>query len=827
MKSMMSLVVLAVVNWSLLAQQAPPHREAPRSLDPRLEVVLFAQEPDIVHPVAVAFDKKGRLLVVESHSHFRPANYTGPKFDRIRLLEDTDGDGRADRFTTFFEGTSTTMDIALHPDGSIYLATRNEILRLRDTKGTGVADEQTRIVFLETNGDYPHNGLSGLAFDHQGNLFFGLGENLGEGYRLSGSDGAVHAGGGEGGNIFWCAADGGKLRRYATGFWNPFGIHMDRFGRIVAVDNDPDSTPPCRMVHVVDGGDYGYQFRYGRSGRHPFQAWNGQLPGTLPMICGTGEAPCEVLRYESNGLPVEYFGQHFVTAWADHRLERYELKEQGASFIAQQKILVQGGKDFRPTGLAVALDGSLFMGDWVLPDYQLHGKGSIWQVRPKQPFTKPALVDCLTRDNRKNSNVRHAQLVRAMKDKRDYLHPKYPALVRVEALAGLDKADDLKLLMDYCEERDPFLQQAAILQLSKQPELLDTASLVALKRSQTYNLALLLAGRESGNSKYLPSVERFLNSPNEEVRFLAAKWVADQALKEFRSNIEAALRDPKLSVRMTMAYSTALARIDGQDVSEARLADRFVERLQDASLPDAQKLQLLRMVPASHPKMTLALLEKFLASGNKELQLDAVLTVLLQSKAERLEVLKRVAENEQYSPDVRAFAKLGLAEAVQRKIDVSQRPALDKPSAWLTAFGKDGNAEAGRRIFYDPHGPGCFRCHSINGRGNEIGPDLSSLGRSDHQRMLESLIMPSATVAPQYQSWTLVMHDGRTLTGMLVKTYLDEYTYLDAQGKLFTVKTHQVAETVTSAKSIMPEGLLQQMTDQEVRDLLAYLFSRK
>jgi hypothetical protein len=90
-----------------------------------------------------------------------------------------------------------------------------------------------------------------------------------------------------------------------------------------------------------------------------------------------------VLRYESNGLPAEYFGKHFVTSWADHRLEMYQLEPRGISYGAKQKILVQGGKDFRPCGMAIAPDGSIYLSDWVLPDYNLHGKGAIWQVRAK------------------------------------------------------------------------------------------------------------------------------------------------------------------------------------------------------------------------------------------------------------------------------------------------------------------------------------------------------------------------------------------------------------------------------------------------------------
>ncbi|MHC5540235.1 PVC-type heme-binding CxxCH protein, partial [Singulisphaera rosea] len=199
-----------------------PSTEAPRSLDDQLEVKLFAQSPEIVHPIALEVDRAGRILAIESHTHFRPEGYQGPVADRIRILEDTDGDGRADRIGTFFEGTKFSMDLAAHPDGSIYLATRNEILRLRDDDGDGKSDGSSTIVRLDTDGNYPHNGLSGLSFDSKGNLTFGMGENLGASYTLRGSDGVELKGGGEGGSLFLCSADGKRLRRVATGFWNPF-----------------------------------------------------------------------------------------------------------------------------------------------------------------------------------------------------------------------------------------------------------------------------------------------------------------------------------------------------------------------------------------------------------------------------------------------------------------------------------------------------------------------------------------------------------------------------------------------------------------------------
>ena len=359
--------------------------EMPRILDDRLKLELVAAEPDIVTPTGIGVDEQGRVLVIESNTHFPPDGYKRLPHDRILMLQDFGDNGKARKTSTFFEGTKHTMNLAIYHDGSVYVATRAEIFRLRDRDGDGKAEERTPIAHLETKGDYPHNGLSGFAFDFAGNVYFGFGENLGADYQLIGSDGKSLAGGGEGGNIYACDKDGANLRKIATGFWNPFHVGLDAFGRLFAVDNDPDSRPPCRLLHIVDGGDYGYRFRNGRKGVHPFTAWNGELPGTLPMVAGTGEAPCAVLAYESDNLPGDYIGDLLVTSWGDHRLERYRLKSRGASFTAEMTPVVTGGENFRPVGLALAPDGSLYFSDWVDKSYNVHGKGRVWRLSAKYP----------------------------------------------------------------------------------------------------------------------------------------------------------------------------------------------------------------------------------------------------------------------------------------------------------------------------------------------------------------------------------------------------------------------------------------------------------
>ncbi|MBI1903614.1 MAG: c-type cytochrome [Planctomycetia bacterium] len=944
MHRLLAAVLATIFPAAIALAAGPPVPEMPKSADPRLVVELFAAAPEIVHPVGLAFDSRGRLLVIESHTHFRPKDYDGPPHDRIRVVEDTDGDGRADRFTTFFEGTKATMDIAAHAGGSIYIATRSEILRLRDANGDGAADQKEQIAFLQTDGDYPHNGLSGLSFDFAGNLYFGMGENLGAAYTLRGSDGKTHEGGGEGGNIFWCTADGKNLRRVATGFWNPFGTCVDSYGRVFAVDNDPDAMPPCRLLHVVEGGDFGYQFRYGRTGRHPFQSWDGQLAGTLPMVSGVGEGPCEVLDYQSDGLPSEYTGSLLVTSWADHRVERHELSLRGASVRAVRKPFIQGGADFRPVGLAVAPDGSLFVSDWVLVDYNLHHRGAIWHIRwkdapkparPQNPlvaianFHRPdreaaarklaqteshrellrkllrhdhehvravalaALAgagdqqaDFLAVAERDLSVPLRAAAVRALASRRDFdatrfLRDDVPAEVRREAiLAWRVTKVDLPRLLESATWDDPFLRQAATTRLATSPKLLDGLELSSLKEPRE-RVAVLVARRQSGRPQFAERLGESLASADEEERLLAVKWIADERLEKYRAQVAAMMNDNSVNVRMFWSLATALSRLDGQDANENCLADAFLDRLIDDKSPADIRIRALQVVPVSHQRLKLDLLAKLTSSDDDALAVEAVRTLREHPAGERTAALRRIAADTSRSEEMRADAIVGLAgaqaaaddlvslaggdspalaaEALRSLVGVSltdaQRVAIESavkknpalsdlaarvlekpfakdrpgadPDAWLKRLEGPADPAAGRRIFFQPKVAVCSRCHRVDGRGQDVGPDLSAIGRRPRRHIVESIVKPAAEVAPHYQPYVIVTRDGRSLTALLLRTYLDEYTWVSNKGEEFKLATRDIDLMQPVAASIMPTNQPDLLTDQELRDLVAYLEGRK
>jgi putative membrane-bound dehydrogenase-like protein len=464
------VTVFEVPGERLCAEDIETKKGWPIVEDEALVLELFAEHPDIVTPVAIDVDDAGRVWVIESHTHQTPDGYLGPRRDRILVFEDIDGDGRPERITRFVDGLKHAMGLCVRPDG-VYVITRNCVRRFRDTNGDLVADGGATILGLETAGDYPHNGLSGIAFDELGWMYIGMGENLGVPYRLIARGGTTLSGGTEGGNVFRSTPDGDHFERWATGFWNAFGLGFDQLGRLFVVDNDPDSRPPCRLLHVVRGGDYGYRFWLGRAGLHPFTSWNGLLPGTLPMVAGTSEAPSAVVAYEHDAFPERYRGQLFGTSWGDHRIECFEPEPRGASFRASARTVVRGGEEFRPVGIALAPDGSLYFTDWVDRSYPVHGRGRIWRLRAGEAstitksaggFSSPSIryrhaaIDAATAELRSVDASRHAVLVEKLEDEiASNAEPRarYARLV-VLARAGLLDPARLVSLQDAAASRE-------------------------------------------------------------------------------------------------------------------------------------------------------------------------------------------------------------------------------------------------------------------------------------------------------------------------------------------------------------------------------------
>lgn len=810
-----NLLLWAACGVCFQMLSSPGETAEPRVLDPRLELTLVAREPDIVTPVGLTFDHLGRLLVIESHTHFPKEDYQGPESDRIRIVEDSNGDGRADRFRNFFAGPRHTMSIARGPGNWIYVATRRRIFRIRDTDGDDKADERQEIVHLVTLGNYPHNGLCGLCFDGNGGFYFGIGENLGEDYTLVASDATRHRGGGEGGNIFWCRTDGSDLTRIATGFWNPFGICTDPFGRVFSVDNDPDASPPCRLLHIVDGGDYGYQFRYGRSGKHPLQAWDGELPGTLPMVAGTSEAPSAVIPYH---------GRLYVSSWGEYRVERFALQSRGASFRAQREVVVQGDDDFRPIDFAVGADGALYFTDWVDSSYNVHGRGRVWRLRWKGDPPAESFPD---RTDAEQKAVRWAA-----------------------------KAEISNL-----SESDPFLRQGAVNGLVDSSRVWQTE--LEVLRDARQKLGLLEAARRSKRltpDRKNKMLSKALSSPFPEVRLFAVRWIADQQLVEFRNELERGLSDEMMSVPLFRATLAAMQwldtkrapRHDGPQAGEPVL----LSLLGDNTRAGPLRVMALRLLGPGHPRLRGAVLRELANSADPAVQQEAVRTLVLSNHPQRFKWLRTIATDKSRDLSLRADAVCGLSpvaenlavlqqlarpprsevqqEAVRLLAKNSTQPGVVSPSwpdvqdtdSWLELLGTSGSRRAGWRVFFGHSEVRCAACHRWNGHGNEVGPDLTGVARRmDRYRVLDSILQPSREIAPRYVPWMVETTDGRLFLGMSLgvneKNQVERFLGVD--GTQFTIGRDEIAFRQLSDRSIMPDGFHRQLTLKEMRDLLVLL----
>lgn len=118
----------------------------------------------------------------------------------------------------------------------------------------------------------------------------------------------------------------------------------------------------------------------------------------------------------------------------------------------------------------------------------------------------------------------------------------------------------------------------------------------------------------------------------------------------------------------------------------------------------------------------------------------------------------------------------------------------------------------------------CASCHRLYGAGGEIGPDLTGSGRQNLDYLVSNIVDPSAVVSREFRMTILRHTDGRVLSGLLVSQD-DERVVLQTVKEKLTVAKDEVAEQTLSTLSAMPDGLLQPLKEEQIRDLIAYLMS--
>ena len=405
------------------AQSASRTFKLPRGL----QINVFAAEPQLISPVCFTLDEKGRVYVVETFKAWgnggidmreympwldddlaartvadrvawitrragQSAQYLTLDSDRVRLIEDTDRDGRADKATIFTDGYHEVADgVAaglLARKGEVYFANIPRLYKLKDASGAGKADQKSTL-FEGFGIHYQLIGhdLHGLIMGPDGRLYFSIGDRgaavrTREGKLLNNPDSGV---------VFRCDPDGANLEMFATGLRNPQELAFDQYGNLFTGDNNCDAGDSGRWVYVVEGGETGWRMGY-QFIREPHNAgpwmnenlWRveSEHPAAwcLPPIGYSCPGPSGLAYYPGVGLGDQYRNHFFLCDFrgsTNSGVWTFEMKPRGAGFeIASRRQFLW---NLLPTDVEFGPDGAMYVSDWVNGWFRPM-KGRIWRV---------------------------------------------------------------------------------------------------------------------------------------------------------------------------------------------------------------------------------------------------------------------------------------------------------------------------------------------------------------------------------------------------------------------------------------------------------------
>lgn len=277
-------------------------------------------------------------------------------------------------------------------------------------------------------------------------------------------------------------------------------------------------------------------------------------------------------------------------------------------------------------------------------------------------------------------------------------------------------------------------------------------------------------------------------------------------------------RHPKLDADF---FETLMAQIDETADPLQRLA--AARTLAASNLTDAQLLELAGKLRKANTQALRALLPVF-AKGRDPAIGKALATALSEAPgAEALSVAQLDDTLAAYPGDVKAQAGRLRAKLVERQ--KGQAAYLARIAAELEPL--RGDADAGQEIFLSQKAT-CYSCHRAVGRGGTVGPDLSKIGKiRSRAELLESLIYPSLTIAPEYRSVKVTRKDGKTAEGLIIADTPGAILLRTTELAEIRIERGDIEELTPSNVSLMPEGLEKTMTRQELRNLVEFLLQQR
>jgi len=821
-----------------------------------VKVELFAAEPLVASPCAVAFDSKGRMFVAENRGY--PRLDTPPQ-GVVALIEDTNGDGRMDKRHVFADGLSYPNGVMPWKDGLI-VTSSPDVLFMRDTNGDGVADEK-RVLFT--------------GFDTVKST------QLRVNAPRVGADGWIYLAAGLSGGTVKTPEhpDRPELKMTGDVRFHPetlvienidgksqFGQSFDDYGRrFICMNRLPvqhvvlsskwlgrnpnfafsDTVQDCneRLVKtMMKGGGMGVQL-------FPISS----NITTADSHFGSFSAACGVFVWRGGALPERYDGTVFSCDPTGNLVHVDRLNPNGATFSAVpllkgKEFLASRDDWFRPVFVDRGPDGALYLCDMYRkviehPDYLPE------EVRKHADFESGRNMGRIWRISAKTPRE-----VKPLPEFKDEFKPILAAANDPAAMARL--ADNDNARVRFCT--------ALVLGDSKESFAVGALAQIAKRdASDKWARAAILSGIGGREPEFLKAVWPKLNAGNEgEVELLgglgrcfrdaavlkdalgpvkpsaavAAIWAgfiernagAVKALKdtpEFKSLVEFAARE------VTQAYSVPAQRLiyarllaTGTWDTAAKPLLAALEKNTDEALGTA----LMRSVASLDANRAA---EVLLAEGKwatySPLVRETVLGALL-GRASQLEGLLVAVESNRvpasaFTTQRRQTLLKHKDAAVRERAEklfnaglADRAAALERAKKALELTPKPAH---GREVFKQF----CATCHRLEREGVNVGPDLFDMRRQPKDNIVFHLVMPEAEIAPAFASYSCEAKDGRAFAGILLSETPTSITIRQPGGLEETILRTDIKTLTALPGSLMPPGLDAAMQPQDIADLVAFL----
>ncbi|MDF1826543.1 MAG: c-type cytochrome [Verrucomicrobiales bacterium] len=834
---------------------------------PEFEINIFADESmGIANPIAMHWDDRGRLWVLTTLTYAQLEPGENPN-DTLVILEDTDSDGRADQSTVFADQLNMPMGFAIGKEG-VYLGEGPDLLLLKDTDGDDQADSREVLLTGFGTGD-THQNISNFTWGPQGCLYFAQGLHCYS--RVETPWGIVR---GDTAGFWRFHPETFKLEPFcfpALASANPCGMAFDKTGALFLKSNNreliyvspgliptthPENLVPVASIGVTPGKSMGAEY-----------VESAHLPDWI-----------------QNHILVSGYYANRVTAFP-------LIEEgAGYARVEPVELLASKHSSFRPVETRIGPDGAIYVADWfnpVIGHYQASLRhpdrdkehGRVWRLTAKGR-------ELISREVPERRN----ELIKPDIDG-DHPRERLEAIIQaagrgssgavVEALKALDHPRDR--FIDYALEQTvhalsprwmPLIAEGE--PLFENPEHLvfaletvggSAAAIVAIREMKKdhlegdlrVRLARLIArhGGEKavvdllkefeGNATVLEAiaetakapgvdvsslVKRLLESGEEPIRIQALRMISRWRIRSLKEEVITLCEDEAESTAVQVAAIRARARVEGP-ASAARILNSM------GSASPAVRVAMVESLVMFAPDEVAEAAAPFLMNGESKAEVKSLLAPFFLREEGRT-AIREVLSGTDMSKDsagrmVAAMSELGQSDeallgVLQDAMGVvsgNRAYSVDFVASLVKEVQTRGDALTGKEIYAKAELT-CAACHQIGKVGGVVGPPLDAVGAGlSTDLLIESVLWPNRQLKEGYFAVTVTSKSGDKYSGYREKEVDGVFFLRDtATGQVREIPRVEISR-IQDIGSLMPQGITNGLSREELRDLIAYLGTLK